>query len=335
MMADMDMDARLRFLAECGYLNAEIVKVAQDAGPRVYYSIEGAARPVLFVDAGTGSDGTDDFIRIGEWLRSIGLAAPEVYECDPTKRFLLVEDFGRTRLTDVLGASVGKDALAIAVEVLSALEDCPPPAAIPTWGLSEMIEESVFEFFGWWWPAAYGDTLPKEEAAADLRRALGEMVADLPPVTPCFVHKDYFSNNLMWLPERDGRQRVGILDFQNGSLGIPGHDLLSLLEDVRNPIPADLQGRLLEQYVQARPGQMQEDLIARYEAASVLRHIRVAGVWARICSRGRAATFSRFGAPTWAYLATALERPSAKPVRRWFDQWIPATRREHPPSVQA
>ena len=36
---------------------------------------------------------------------------------------------------------------------------------------------------------------------------------------PVFVHRDYHAQNLIWLPERAGLARVGLIDFQDAVAG--------------------------------------------------------------------------------------------------------------------
>ena len=38
---------------------------------------------------------------------------------------------------------------------------------------------------------------------------------------PVFVHRDYHAQNLLWLPERKGVARVGLIDFQDAVAGTP------------------------------------------------------------------------------------------------------------------
>ena len=42
---------------------------------------------------------------------------------------------------------------------------------------------------------------------------------------------------MLWLPQRDGLQRVGLLDFQDALIGHPAYDLVSLLQDARRDEP--------------------------------------------------------------------------------------------------
>ena len=61
-------------------------------------------------------------------------------------------------------------------------------------------------------------------------------------VTPTWVLRDYHSPNLLWLPERQGMARIGLIDFQDALLGPPAYDLVSLLQDARVDVPERGEG---------------------------------------------------------------------------------------------
>ena len=75
---------------------------------------------------------------------------------------------------------------------------------------------------------------------------------------PTWVLRDYHSPNLLWLPEREGIERVGLLDFQDALMGPAPYDLVSLLQDARVDVPDAMEIALLGRYVkgaaQHRPG---------------------------------------------------------------------------------
>ena len=70
-----------------------------------------------------------------------------------------------------------------------------------------------------------------------------------------WVLRDYHSPNLIWLPEREGIKRVGILDFQDALWGPLAYDLVSLLQDARLDVPEPLERELLARYCSARGAQ--------------------------------------------------------------------------------
>ena len=71
---------------------------------------------------------------------------------------------------------------------------------------------------------------------------------------PTWVLRDFHSPNLLWLPERDGIARVGLLDFQDAVMGPPAYDLASLLQDARVDVPETMEIALLCRYTRARRG---------------------------------------------------------------------------------
>ena len=51
-----------------------------------------------------------------------------------------------------------------------------------------------------------------------------------------FTIRDYHAENLLWLPEREGLQRVGLLDFQDAVRGWRAWDFSMLLHDARRDV---------------------------------------------------------------------------------------------------
>ena len=58
-----------------------------------------------------------------------------------------------------------------------------------------------------------------------------------------WVLRDFHSPNLIWLPDRDGYRRVGLLDFQDTVIGPTGYDVASLLQDARVDVPEAARAR--------------------------------------------------------------------------------------------
>ena len=67
-----------------------------------------------------------------------------------------------------------------------------------------------------------------------------------------WVMRDFHSPNIIWLGERTGILRVGIIDFQDAVLGPAAYDLVSLLQDARIDVPEQLELTLLTRYIKAR-----------------------------------------------------------------------------------
>ena len=72
-----------------------------------------------------------------------------------------------------------------------------------------------------------------------MKNRLSDAFATLAPWQPVLVLRDYHAENLFWLPERTGLERVGLIDFQDAALGHPVYDLVSLARDVRRDVSPD------------------------------------------------------------------------------------------------
>ncbi len=80
------------------------------------------------------------------------------------------------------------------------------------------------------------------------RHALRDIVAG--PRT--WTLRDFHSPNILWLGERQGSARVGLIDFQDCVLGHPAYDVVSLLQDARVSVPPEVELKLLGHYAQLR-----------------------------------------------------------------------------------
>ena len=149
-------------------------------------------------------------------------------------------------------------------------------------------------------------------------RAAGERGATV------FAHRDFHAENLLWLPNRVGLARVGLIDFQDAVKAHPAWDLLHLLQDARRDVAPELEKAMLERYLAARPELDRSSFLKDYRALAALNAARILGpIFARqVVSFGRP-KYIAFMPRTWRYLERNLAHPDLKSLRAWFDRWIP------------
>lgn len=189
-----------------------------------------------------------------------------------------------------------------------------------------MASTALATLFDWWWPAMFGTPAP-DAARQDIAAALETMLAPVAAGPVCFVHRDFFAGNLLWLPERSGLRRIGVLDFQSAALGHPAYDLVSLVQDARRDIPPALAERAIARYLAARPDMDAAALVA----CAAQRHLRIAGQWVRLARRDGRPGYLRHGPRTWRLLQQVLREQAAAPLAAALDRWIPPSKRCNPP----
>ncbi len=101
-----------------------------------------------------------------------------------------------------------------------------------------------------------------------------------------FVHRDYHSRNLMVCADNPG-----ILDFQDAVRGGLTYDLVSLLRDSYIAWPQErvaawaLQYRRLAHAAGLATGRDDAQFLRWFDLMGVQRHLKVGGIFARLCHR--------------------------------------------------
>ena len=148
-----------------------------------------------------------------------------------------------------------------------------------------------------------------------------------------WVLRDYHSPNLLWLPEREGIARVGVIDFQDAMRGPPAYDLVSLLQDARVDVAPELEAAVFDHYcaaVTARQTGFDRDAFAfAYAALGAQRNTKILGIFARLAKRDGKPAYLRHVPRLWRYLERDLAHPDLAGLKRWYDRCFPAEARGH------
>jgi aminoglycoside/choline kinase family phosphotransferase len=139
--------------------------------------------------------------------------------------------------------------------------------------------------------------------------------------------RDFHSPNLIWLDERTGTARVGVIDFQDAVLGPAAYDLVSLLQDARVDVPEQLELALLTRYIKARRASDDNfdpaGFAELYAIMSAQRNTRLLGTFARLNRRDGKPQYLRHQPRIWTYLNRSLAHPMLARAREWYSANVP------------
>lgn len=276
----------------------------------------------------------DAFVACAGWLNAQGLSAPKVLAADAAAGLAVLEDLGDDLYARLIEAGTDEAPLYdAAIDGLLALHAASPPSVISfdgsTWPLlayDGLALKTAHDIFVEWQPkfrgVAFGDAaLAEWEAIWAPIRAKGEAGATV------FCHRDYHAENLIWLPERQGAARVGMLDFQDALLAHPAWDLSMLLHDARRTVSPEREAACLERYLAARPALDRTAFLADYHALGALNIIRILGIFARLVTRDGKPRYADFIPRLWVYLDVCFADPALAALKAWFDQYVPVETR--------
>ncbi len=314
------------FLAAAGWGAAGRRALAGDASPRRYERLTDAAgRSAVLMDADPASgEDVRPFLAIARHLAALGLSAPRVLAEDAAAGFLLLEDLGDDLFARLAARAPGREGelYAAAIDVLAVLHRHPPPPGLAAYDPATMGDLAGLAV-AWYAVGARGAAPGSAEAG---RAALADCVTAtlkaLAPEAPVLVLRDYHAENLLWLPDRQGPARVGLLDFQDARAGHPAYDLVSLVEDARRDVPAALAADLRARYA-AATGQDATPFAAACAALAAQRNLRILGVFARLSMHFGKPGYVGLIPRVWRHLAADLAHPALAPLAALVRRLLP------------
>ncbi len=306
------------------WANASRAALAGDASNRRYERLTDpdTGRTAVFMDAPPDkAEDVAQFVRVAEYLRSNGLNAPEIYAEDMEFGFLLLEDLGDDLFARVLEKNP-KQELALyeaATDVLIHLHNAPT-LSLPSYGPSLMTELAALSFTKY----AQGILGSHDEDARDLfERRFQDILHRETSGAKVVVLRDYHAENLIWMPDRDGLHKVGLLDFQTAMLGHPAYDLMSLLQDVRRSVSPGTEMRMVNRYI-AATGMDDHDFRTAYSVLGAQRNLRIVGGFARLATEYGKPHYVDLIPATWSHLMRDLEHPALVSVADLVRESLPA-----------
>lgn len=320
------------FLQRAGWGDALRAKLAGDASFRKYERLNRNGEPAVLMDAPPPQEDVRPFIRIARHLSSLGYSAPRILAEDAEHGFLLLEDLGDDLFARLLKSGGDEHALYEAtIDFLLDLHRHPAPADLAPYDEARLIDEAEL-FTDWYLPALTGRDTPANIRQA-FRFLLGILVPEVgmddTPEKRILVLRDFHAENLIWLPQRKGPARLGLLDFQDAVAGHPAYDLVSLLEDARRDVDPDLAEAMLQRYV---AGSGADDAAFRraYAILGAQRNIRIIGIFTRLWKRDGKPQYQAFMPRMWGLLERDLSHPALADLRGWIDAMVPQELRRKP-----
>ena len=328
-------DVKNAFLQSVGWDSAILSPLAGDASNRRYERLTNGpgGRHAVLMDAPVerGED-ISIFLAFTGLLRDLGFSAPEVLEADIPSGVAIIEDLGDALYARVATTTPEMETplYEAAIDLLAAMHAAAPPTLAQGSGASVAIQpydDAVLRrearlALDWWWLGVMGEPAG-DDLLAEYDALIDAACVDVEGDRSALVLRDYHAENLLWLPDRGGHRKVGLLDYQDALLGAPAYDLVSLLEDARRDTSADLREKMLARYI--RTAGVDDDAFrAAYAALGAQRNLKIIGIFARLHLRDGKPAYLDLIPRVWDHLQRDLAHSALSPLAKFVSQHIPA-----------
>lgn len=271
-----------------GLAGATIEPASADASFRRYFRAAKDGETVIVMDAPPEREDCRPFIRVAGYLEAMGLNAPRVLEADLKRGFLLLTDLGSTPYLEVLTAdsSRAESLYDDAIDALAQMQSrgIAYQSSLPDYD-ADLLYNELLLFHDWLCGLHLRIELSGVEQLA-WRNCCSLLIRNALDQPQAFVHRDYHSRNLMVVADNN----PGIIDFQDAVEGPLTYDLVSLLRDCYTTLaPAEVERRVLDFRMQLDSnlrGQVgPEQFVRNFDLMGVQRHLKAAGIFARLNHR--------------------------------------------------
>jgi tRNA threonylcarbamoyl adenosine modification protein YjeE len=348
-LARLEHSFRIReFLAAAGWGEAHRAYLLGDASIRAYETVEQGGETLILMDAPERRDekivkdgqpysriarlaqSVRAFAAVADALRRQGFSAPEIKAQDYEQGLLLIEHLGTGQFLDAAGAPIPARYVA-AAGLLAALHarawprDLPIPGNgvhhLPPYDHAALAIETGL-LLDWYLPFMTGTEAPEADRAR-YHAIWQKLFERLDRAERSMVLRDFHSPNIIWRAERQGLDRLGLIDVQDAVYGPAAYDVASLAFDARVDVPEALEREIVEAYCAARAGSPAFDRAgfeAAYAITAAQRNSKLLGTFVRLDRRDGKPAYLKHLPRIRAYLRRALRHPVLAELAAFYDE---------------
>ena len=248
---------------------------------------------------------------INKILNKNKILAPLMYEENYKKSFIEIEDFGDKTIYKLLKKTKSKfNYFKKVIKLLKQVQSIKDKSIenfknkkykIPIYKKKILIQEANL-FYDWY----VKKNLPKNKSqkfAKDFKKIITRLSSKLQLRNNVFVHRDFHVSNLMLV-----KDQIGIIDSQDALIGNKAYDLASLVDDVRIKTSKGLKNKIYNYYVKKFSETEKIKIKNDFEILSVLRNLKIIGIFTRLAVRDRKRSYLKLIPYTWSLIQMRLNQ---------------------------
>ena len=249
---------------------------------------------------------------INKILKRNKILAPKLYTQRYNENFIEIEDFGNETVFKILKKK-NKNKFSYFAQIIKLLIQIQSIKdrriknfrnqnyIIPIYDKKILINEA--NLFCDWYVKNNLSKLRKKKFCKNFKKIIKELTLKLRLKNNIFVHRDFHVSNLMLV-----KNQIGLIDSQDALIGNKAYDLASLIDDVRLKTSNSFKDKIFKLYINRQKKLDIKKFKNDFEILSVLRNLKIIGIFTRLALRDRKKNYLRFIPYTWQLINMRIDQ---------------------------
>ena len=289
----------------------KLIKIKGDASFRTFFRKVNVQQNSIIVSAKKEKfQNLIVYDAINKILRKNKVLAPDLYNENYRKNFIEIEDFGnKTILNEIKKKNKNKfDYFKKIIDLLIKVQLIKDRKvytfknkkySIPKYDKRILVQEA--NLFCDWYVKSKFSKIESKKFSKEFRKVTKKLASKLMLNQNVFVHRDFHVSNLMLV-----KKSIGIIDSQDALIGNRAYDLASLIDDVRLKTSKSFKKKIFNFYLKRQKKININKLKNDFEILSILRNLKIIGIFTRLAIRDGKKNYLRFIPYAWQLIGMRI-----------------------------
>jgi aminoglycoside/choline kinase family phosphotransferase len=232
------------------------------------------------------------------------ILAPKLYKENYKKNSIEIEDFGDDTIFKLLKKNRSNkiNLYKRSIDLLSKIQEIKQNKIknfkgksykIPVYDDNRLFKEA--KLFSDWYTKKNISKKKLQTLNIEINKQIKFLISNLNLKNDTFVHRDFHVSNLMKY-----KKKLATIDTQDALIGNKAYDLASLIDDVRFKSNKKLKDRIFNYYAKLNNKKINKiTLLNDFEILSVLRNMKIIGIFTRLAVRDNKTKYLRLIPYSW------------------------------------
>jgi len=249
---------------------------------------------------------------INKLLLKNKIFAPKLFSQSFYKNFIEIEDLGTKTIFDIFKKKkvnrlkVYKKILVVLIKLQNIKSRKIKNFKKKYYKIPNYSKKLVFNeanlFLDWYVPQVINKN-KRLKVKKELKKIITSLIKKIQLPNNTFVHRDFHISNLMI-----NNNKIFIIDSQDAVYGNIAYDLASLIDDVRLKTSKDLKKMIYKNYLNLNKKKINKIKFKNdFEILSVLRNLKVIGIFTRLAQRDNKKKYLKLIPYTWKLIEDRID----------------------------